>query len=450
MAAKTTIIYTCSNCDAQQATWLGRCSECGQFGTIASQPETIIKSQSISSLKTTKAAGVTSLRLGSNLSLKRFVSGLNEVDRVLGGGLVEGGVTLLTGEPGAGKSTLLLALADSCSQPVLYASGEEALEQIEQRARRLKVKGDKLGFTAETNIQAIAQAVRQNSVKLLIIDSLQTVVSEDSLVGSSSPNQLKSILSDLVALAKETKTAVMVIGHVIKSGQAAGPKTIEHLVDVVLSLESLDKQSVKILRATKNRFGSTDEVGVFQMEEGGLIEVNNPSALFLDDRHAGAGSCITALQQGSRSLLVEVQALVTRVTKLNYPKRATTGYDSARLQLLIAVLEEKVGLKFGYNDVYVNLAGGLKSREPALDLAVCLAVISARQKKPLAKDLVVFGEVGLGGEIRAVNNMPKRLQESARLGFKQVLCSKLPNNIKFPKVLEISVVGNLFEVMDWL
>ncbi|MFZ5390864.1 MAG: magnesium chelatase domain-containing protein [Patescibacteria group bacterium] len=257
-------------------------------------------------------------------------------------------------------------------------------------------------------------------------------------------------MADIIALAKETKTAVIVIGHIIKSGQAAGPKTIEHLVDIVLSLESLDRQSVKILRASKNRFGSTDEVGVFQMEDGGLIEVENPSALFLNDRHTGAGSCITALQQGSRSLLVEVQSLVTRVTKVNYPKRATTGYDNNRLQLLIAVLEEKTGLKLGYNDVYINLAGGLKSKEPALDLAVCLSIISAKQKRPLPKDLVVFGEVGLAGEVRVVADIAKRLQEAARLGFNQIICPVLPAKVKLPIGLNIIQIKNLFELMDWV
>ncbi len=449
MSAKTVNFYTCSNCDAQFPKWLGRCNECGQFGTIANEPIVTIKQKNITTVSVLPA-NVVSLRSGSNFVLPRLSTGFKEVDRVLGGGLIPGGVILLTGQPGAGKSTLLLALADKINQPVLYASGEEAMEQIEQRANRLGIKGDKLGFTADSNIQSISQAVRHNPVKLLIIDSLQTISSAELVAQPGSPNQLKVVLSELINLAKDTKAAIIVVGHIIKSGQAAGPKTIEHLVDVVLSLDSLDKQSVKILRASKNRFGATDEVGVFQMEEGGLTEVTNPSALFLSDRHNGPGSCVAALQQGSRSLLVEVQSLVTRITKVKYPKRATTGYDNNRLQLLIAVLEEKTGLRLDYNDVYVNLAGGFKSREPALDLAVSLAIISAKQKKALPKDLVVFGEVGLAGEVRIVSDTAKRLQEALRLGFKQAICPVLSDKIKIPAGLNMTQIKNLFELMDWL
>jgi len=447
MVIKNSTVYVCSNCDAQYPRWVGRCSECGKFGTISSEPSIVTKTKNISNMPT---AGVVSLRLGAIKPATRFSSGLSEVDRVLGGGLPQGGVLLLTGAPGAGKSTLVLAVADGCGQSVLYASGEESAEQIEQRANRLLIKGDKLNFTTETNVQSVAQAVRQSKCRLLIIDSLQTVVSSETDGAPGSPRQLKAVLAELVGLAKMEQISVLVIGHVTKEGVAAGPRTVEHLVDVVLALESLERQDIRILRSTKNRFGSTEEIGVFQMEQGGLKQVNNPSVLFLAERHSGAGSCVTAIQEGSRSLLVEVQALVTRSTKFSYPKRATTGYDANRLQLLLAVLEEKVGVRLGYNDVYVNLAGGLKSRETALDLAVCLAMVSAKQKKPIANNLVVFGEVGLGGEVRPVNAMEKRLQEASRLGFKQAVVPKLSDNINLPKGLQVSFVRNLTEAIEWL
>lgn len=443
-------IYICSNCDAQYPKWVGRCSECGKFGSVSTEPVNFAP-KSNNKVTSSVIAKVQSLSTGEPiLAVKRLITHLNEVDRVLGGGLAEGGLILLTGEPGVGKSTLLMSLAESCKLNVLYVSGEESFEQIQARVKRLKLSGEYISFTSETNVASVVEAVKQNEPKFVIIDSLQTMYSDEATGQAGSPNQTKAVLAGLASLAKETNVVVLIIGHVTKDGIAAGPKTIEHLVDVVLSLDGDKHQGLRFLRALKNRFGPTDEVGVFKMADKGLEEVSNPSNLFLAERHYGAGSCIVALLEGSRSLLVEVQALVTRAIKYNQPKRATSGFDVNRLQVLLAVLGERAGVKMGYSDVYINLAGGYKSKEPALDLAVVIAAASAHLKKILPKDLVIFGEIGLGGEVRPVIGIEKRLQEAARLGFKQAVIPYLSADLKIPKDLTIVEIKNVSEAIDWL
>lgn len=379
----------------------------------------------------------------------RWPIGLSECDRVLGGGLASGSVSLLTGEPGVGKSTLVLAAAEHLGRPVLYVSGEEAAEQVAARLKRLGLGGGQLTFTTETDVTAVSATVRARGVSLVVIDSLQTMGAPGAGSAAGSPLAMRAALSELVSLAKSTGCAVLVIGHVTKEGLAAGPKTIEHLVDVVLTLEGVPHQALRFLRASKNRFGPTDEIGVFAMDERGFREVPNPSAIFLAERHTGAGSCITALQEGSRSVLIEVQALVTH-TRLAYPKRATTGFDANRLQVLLAVLSERAGVRLNYSDVYVNLAGGFRSREPALDLAVCAAVASAAMKKPLPKQVAVFGEVGLGGEVRPVVGAERRLSEAARLGFTEAVTAPFADDAKLPPHLALVGIRNLPELIDWL
>ncbi|MBI5733627.1 MAG: DNA repair protein RadA [Candidatus Kerfeldbacteria bacterium] len=448
---KLNTVFICTNCDAQYPKWVGRCSECGKFGTVASEPTMISKNKPQTLTSAAIAASTVSLaQVNGFKNVARFSSGLPEVNRVVGGGFAEASVILLTGAPGVGKSTLVLALAEKCGWPVLYASGEESAEQVQGRVARLGLNGQNLHFTPSTDVHAVIQSARNLQPKLLVIDSLQTMQTDDIQGGVGSPSQIRTVLAELVNLAKTSALAVLVIGHVTKEGIAAGPKTIEHLVDVVLSLEGVEHQPLRFLRANKNRFGPTDEVGVFQMTENGLIEVDNPSALFLNERHSGPGSGVTALIEGSRSLLIEVQALVTRTSSLNYPKRATTGFDANRLQVLLAVLNERARINLGYKDVYINLAGGFRSREPALDLAVCLAVASANFKKVIPSSAVVLGEIGLGGEIRPVVAIDKRLQEAARLGFKQAVVPKLPDKIKLPQGIDIVEVRNITEAVEWL
>jgi len=402
-------------------------------------------------IKTSSAAPAQTVNLGNfkNANLPRLPTGFIEVDRVLGGGLVRGSVVLMSGEPGVGKSTLLLTLAARQSEKVLYASGEESAEQVSGRLERLGLSGGAIFFTTASEVSSLVTAIERQRPLLVVVDSLQTMIHAEVSGSAGSPSQVRAVLASLIETAKATQTAIVVIGHVTKQGVAAGPKSIEHLVDVVLQLDGNPNQGLRFLRASKNRFGATDEVGVFQMASQGLVEVKNPSEIFLAERHQGAGSCITAVLEGSRSLLIELQALVTQ-TRLAYPKRATTGFDVNRLGVLLAVLGERAGVKLNYSDVYINLAGGFKSREPALDLAVIAAVASAALKKPLPADLVVFGEVGLGGEVRPVLGAEKRLQEAARLGFKQALISSLPVKAKTPAGLELISVRTVSEAIDWL
>ncbi|HLD86392.1 MAG TPA: DNA repair protein RadA [Patescibacteria group bacterium] len=447
MSSRSTVVYTCSNCDAQTPRWVGRCSQCGKFGTVATEGKAVTP---VARTKTASAAAET-VNLGSfmNVNVVRFPSGFGEVDRVLGGGLAQSSVMLMTGSPGVGKSTLLLALAAACGQPALYASCEESAEQVAARLKRLGLKGDKIAFTTASDAAALAQAIRQQQPRLAVVDSLQTMTHTELESGAGSPAQARAVMAELIEAAKQTKASIVVIGHVTKEGVAAGPKTIEHLVDVVLSLEGASHQPLRFLRANKNRFGPTDEVGVFQMEEQGLLEVTNPSELFLAERHHGAGSCITSVLEGSRSLLIELQALVKH-TRLAYPKRATTGFDVNRLGVLLAVLGERAGVKLNYSDVYINLAGGFRSREPSLDLAVIAAVSSAALKRALPQDLIVFGEVGLGGEVRPVVGTEKRMHEAHRLGFKQALTPLLPAKAKLPTGLELVSVRTVTEAVEWI
>lgn len=445
--ARPSVVYTCSNCDAQYPRWVGRCSQCGKFGTIGTEGA-VVQQTKISSVSVSSAPAETvSLSQVAFGNVQRFSTGFAEADRVLGGGLVKGSVLLATGEPGVGKSTLFLAMADKANG-ALYASGEESAEQVSGRLHRLGLTGASLAFVASTDVSALVATIKQKQPRLVVVDSLQTFSHSGADGSPGSPSQVRAVASELAQMAKITGVPVVIIGHVTKEGVAAGPKTIEHLVDVVLALDGDSHQSLRFLRTSKNRFGSTDEVGVFKLDEAGFAEVPNPSELFLEHRHTGAGACVTSVLEGSRSLLIELQALVTR-SQLARPTRATTGFDTNRLQMLLAVLGERAGLKLNFSDVYINLAGGFRSKEPALDLAVCLAAASASLKKTLPKDLIVFGEVGLGGEVRPVTGMVKRLTEAARLGFRQAMVPVLPNEVRLPAGLEPIVVHNIAEAVEW-
>lgn len=419
--AKVQTIYQCSNCDAQYPKWMGRCTECGEWSTLEKH-QSVKKRKSIS--PSASIAQVETLANVSSHGQERIKSTIKEFDRVLGGGIVPGGLILLGGDPGIGKSTLILQVGGKLAEAgkeVLYVSGEESATQVKGRFQRLGLTTDKVKFFGETDLEAIIAVVNQRQPAFVILDSIQTmhttvVDSEPGSVG-----QLRAVTSQLVELAKVSGIPILVIGHVTKQGGVAGPRTLEHMVDVVLYLEGDRNHAFRVLRAAKNRYGSTSEVGVFDMQSGGLREVSNPSEIFLAERKkAQPGSVVTAVIEGSRAFLVEVQALVSR-SNFGYPQRRSTGFDYNRLQLLVAVLTKKVGLFLGNQDIHVNVAGGFKVGEPAVDLAVCMAIASAAKNKPIAPEMAVFGEVGLGGEIRSVGQLDKRLEEITKMGFSEIL-----------------------------
>lgn len=345
---------------------------------------------------------------------------ISELDRVLGGGLMPGSLLLLGGAPGIGKSTIALQLAATLSS-VLYCCGEESATQVGMRAQRLQTKADHISFLESTSVETICATLENLKPKIAIIDSIQTIRSTQATGESGNTTQMRACTAQLLAAAKSGNTAILIIGHVTKDGAVAGPRTLEHMVDTVLYLEGDRFHQYRLLRAVKNRFGSTDEVGMFSMDERGLKEVTNPSAAFLAQRgDAVPGSVLTCLMEGTRPLLVEIQALVTK-TAFGYPARKASGFDNNRLQILTAILQKRSGLALESYDIHLNVAGGIRAQEPAADLGVCLAIASAFKDKTLSKDLVAFGEVGLGGEVRPVSNTEKRVKESLQLGMKKII-----------------------------
>lgn len=417
--SKQQTIFTCSNCDAQFTKWTGRCFECGKWGSVEQQAATTSKPTAVDpSTPVIKTSAVSS----EGANQKRQRSGIGELDRVLGGGFVPGSFILLGGEPGIGKSTLAIQLATLVPQS-LYISGEESVEQVSMRATRLGLKTDTLQLANATHCEAIVSTIMKEKPAVAVVDSIQTLYSQDVPSEPGNVSQIRACATKLLEAAKSSGTAIVLIGHVTKDGNVAGPRTLEHLVDTVLYLEGDRHHQMRLLRAVKNRFGSTDEVGVFDMTEKGLTEVSNPSELLLAERGDDMpGSVVTCLLEGTRPLLVEVQALVNK-TAFGYPVRKASGFDINRLHVLIAVLERRAGLALGQYDVHVNVVGGIKANEPASDLAVALAVASAFKDKALGKDLVVFGEVGLGGEVRSVRQQEKRMKECEQLGMKRVITS---------------------------
>jgi len=441
--AKPNIVYTCTNCEAQYPKWVGRCLECGKWGTVPQQGSVQIKTSSQALV-----SSITPINLADAVTnKKRNYFGIKEFDRVTSG-LPEGSITLITGDPGLGKSTLVLELASKINQPVLYVSGEESAEQVAGRLSRLNLKPDNISFINEQAVETVLSTVAGHAPVLLIIDSIQTLMTSEASGGPGSPSQIRAVVAKIVERAKAGNVATLMIGHVTKGGEVAGPKTLEHLVDVVINLEGERGGNLRILRCSKNRFGPSDEVGFFEMSELGMKQVDNPSALLLASRHHDPGSCVTAIQQGSRSLLTEVQALVAR-SRFGYPKRTAVGFDANRLQLILAVLQEKAGVKLSFSDVYVNLVGGIKSKEPGLDLAVAMAIVSAYGKKSLPHDLLVVGEIGLAGEIRPAKNLSRCIKEAASLGFKQVLTSEQSAKDKLPAELRLVGKVNLAEAVTW-
>lgn len=412
--AKSTSLYTCQNCAATTPKWSGRCDVCGAWNSL-------VETAAPASNRRGGGAAAASVAKFSAIDMSshnRISSGMSEVDEVLGGGIVPGGVMLLSGDPGVGKSTLVLQIAAAVAkeQSVLYVSGEESDRQLKMRAERLGVGATNLSVLAETDADVIAATITAGNYDLVIIDSIQTMYTQALTGAAGAVGQITACSQLLEGVAKRNSVAMLIIGHVTKDGSIAGPKILEHLVDVVLYLEGDKYGSFKALRGVKNRYGSTNEVGIFEMVNEGLKPVTNPSEALLAERQESPGSAVLATMEGTRPLLVEVQALVS-TTAFGYPKRTAAGFDLNRLNLLVAVLQKRGGLNLSNQDIYVNIVGGLKINEPAADVAVILAIASAFKDKALPKGLVCFGEVGLSGEIRSVPHAERRVSEAAKLGF---------------------------------
>lgn len=441
--AKSNIQFVCQECGAKHTKWAGRCSNCGAWNSLV---EEVSISQN-SALASKKGRLLTTSKIG-DVSKKqkagRLSTSVSDVDTVLGGGFVSGSVNLIAGQPGIGKSTLLMQLAEnlSANTSVLYVSGEESLEQVSMRADRLTSGKKSVLLASSTSSDDIAHTMIEGDHKVVIVDSIQTVACGDVASAPGSVSQITNSAHLLTSAAKASDTTLIIVGHVTKEGNIAGPKLLEHLVDVVLNLEGDRYGGFKVLRAVKNRYGSTAEVALFDMNESGLQIVDNPSAVLLAERQKADGSIVLAAMEGTRPLLVEVQALVNR-TNFGYPKRAASGFDLNRLNLLTAVLSRRTKLDLSESDVYINIVGGLKITEPAADLAVCMAIASAAKGMSLKDDAVVFGEVGLAGEVRHVPNIDKRSKEARQLGFKSFIG---PKNDK--KITGLHSVTSLKEALN--
>ncbi|MGB3945897.1 MAG: DNA repair protein RadA [Candidatus Saccharimonadales bacterium] len=418
--AKTKTKFVCGNCGATYPKWTGRCDNCGEWNTLAEQAvesgASVVAKSSVGGklLKTQSIGAIETHELNERLD-----TGFDELNAVLGGGILPGGVMLVAGQPGIGKSTLLLQVAANVAtkSSVLYVSGEESAHQVKLRAERLGADAnDSLEFASSTSADDIGATIRAGGNKLIIIDSIQTLSLDEITSAPGTVSQITNASNVIIRAAKQSGAAVILVGHVTKEGSIAGPKVLEHLVDVVLQFEGDRYGGFKIVRAVKNRYGSTSETAIFEMAENGLEIVANPSAALLKERQNADGSVVLATLEGTRPLLVEIQALVNP-TSFGYPKRTASGFDLNRLNLLIAVLERRTKLNLSDKDIYINVVGGLRLADPAADLAVCMAIASAAAQRRLSDDIVVFGEVGLGGEIRSVAQPERRVAEAQKLGF---------------------------------
>ena len=447
--AKEKTAYVCSECGYQSAKWLGQCPSCKEWNTLE---EMTVSAQ---------VKGIQSVPLGEQAVLLKDVSmedtarwstGYGELDRVLGAGVVEGSVVLAGGEPGIGKSTLFLQVADSLARSgkrVLYISGEESLRQIRLRAQRLGIHSD-LRLLAETEVNSCVTRIHENAPDFVVVDSIQTMYSSRLGPAAGSLSQIKECAALLTREAKTSGTAIFIIGHVTKEGAIAGPRVVEHMVDTVLYFEGERQGTFRILRAVKNRFGSTNEIGVFDMRDDGMHEVENPSGLLLGERAKEAsGSCVYPAIEGTRPVLLELQALVS-LTSFQMPRRMAAGLDFGRMALMVAVLEKRMGLKLYNQDVYLNVAGGMKLNQPAADLAMAASIVSSFRDAPIS-DAVAMGEVGLTGEVRAVGQVEKRLMESSKMGFKKAVIPKTNlAGLKIPDGIEVFGVRHVFDALEIL
>lgn len=427
MAKTLGVRYVCSACGAVSSTWTGRCVICSEWNTLEEQIDTTSGNTSKGGNKLKAQSVIQAM----SLQIPRIVTNMIDVDAVLGGGLVPGSVNLLAGQPGIGKSTLLLQVAYKIAktQKVLYVSGEESIQQVALRAERLGIGHKALQLAVSTITNDIATTISEGDFDVVIIDSIQAVAINEISSAAGTISQVTNSTQMLSAVAKSKGTALILVGHVTKEGSIAGPKVLEHVVDVVLQLEGDRYGGLKVLRAIKNRYGSTTEAGIFEMTDKGLESIDNPSAVLLSERQISDGSVVHATMEGSRPLLVEVQALVNP-TSYGYPKRTASGIDLNRVNLLVAMLERRTKLKLADRDIYVNIVGGIRLSEPAADLAICMAIASAARGMKLKKNAVVFGEVGLSGEIRHVPYLEKRLAEAAKLGFEGAIGPVVRNSRK--------------------
>ena len=448
--AKTKTVFFCTECGNETPKWQGRCPACGQWNTIQ---EHIEKDSPVKKIASAPGASRVPQKLSevSSDDQTRFYTGMGELDRVLGGGAVSGSLVLVGGAPGIGKSTLLLQISNNlCAErKVLYVSGEESERQLKLRAERVGVRSENLYILSETTLSDILDAVDTIDPEVLIVDSIQTLYNEDNDSTPGSVSQVKDCTMSLMHLAKGKGITVFVVGHINKDGAIAGPKVLEHMVDCVLYFEGDQNTSYRLLRAAKNRFGSTNEIGVFEMADTGLVEVPNPSQMLLEGRPVDApGTCVACVIEGTRPILAEVQALVTKTT-FNVPRRTADGFDINRAALLLAVMEKRAGMKLSAFDAYINVIGGLHLDEPAADLPVALAVASSYRDQAIPSDLAAIGEIGLTGEIRAVSNLTQRLAEVRRLGFnKCIIPKKAGIKLEIPEGLTVYRVRNLREAIE--
>ena len=443
--SKTRIKYICSSCGYESLRWLGKCPECESWNSFT---EEIIEKDK---RKTAVFSGEVEVKKIIEIDTKeeeRFKTGIAEFDRVLGGGIMQGSVVLLGGDPGIGKSTLAMQAAASLNKKVLFVTGEESAQQLKLRASRLKLEADELYILAETDMSPVLKAISQLQPSVVIIDSIQTIRRSEFENSPGTITQVRECTSLLMEEAKKKHYSVIIIGHVTKEGMIAGPKLLEHIVDTVIQFEGESHHSYRILRAAKNRFGSTNELGIFEMHEDGLREVKNASEYFLSGRNRrNSGSVVTSSIEGTKPILLEVQALVTP-SNYGYPQRVSTGFDQKRLSILLAVLEKRSGLKLSAHNVFINMAGGVRIFEPAVDLAVCCSIVSSLKNFLIDNNTVIIGEVGLGGEIRSVSNIEKRIKEAEKLGFTRIIipADNYKENSSSPK-LKIEPVSDLSEVI---
>ncbi len=447
MAGKQKSVFICTSCGYESAKWYGKCPSCNEWGTL--DEETIIQDTKKNNNLKHKAVGhnglnVLKLSAIDSTSEFRFNTGISELNRVLGGGLVKGSLVLLTGDPGIGKSTLLLQICEYLNKDlsILYVSGEESAYQLKMRAKRLNVKTENLSVMCETDAEIVAEYMKSKKPNIVMIDSVQTMYISELSSTAGSITQVRECTNLFMQVSKNNDISTILVGHVNKDGNIAGPKVLEHIVDTVLYFEGEKNYSYRILRAAKNRFGSTNEIGVFEMTDKGLIQIESPSMALLSGRPINvSGTCVTCLIEGSRPILAEIQGLAT-TSGFGNPRRMATGFDYNRMAMLLAILEKRAGYFFGNMDCYINIVGGLRADEPASDLAVALAFVSSLKDKIIDSETIVFGEIGLAGEIRIVNNCEQRIKESERLGFKRCIIPR-QNMKKLNKnsFTDIEVIG---------